>query len=175
VLGGHLGDLMVRARDAAHAVVKARATRGFCASVCRALLEARRDGIPGALALAELVAPPGELQPRVLASILAAQRRSSDEAEVVLGNDGTLRVVVLLALADAAGLRSYLERVERFARVRAHELGSRCEIRLSGWSLDASPLPSRPRDVEIALAALLRGADPTLESSTSRRRHGLVA
>jgi hypothetical protein len=175
VLGGHLGDLLVRAHDAAHEVVKPRATRVLCASVSRSLVEARRYGIPAALAIVELGAAPGEHQPRVLACSLAAHRRITDHAEIVLGSDGTLRVVVLLKLTGAAGLASYLARLEQLARERARELGTRCEIRVQGWSLDDSRLPRDPRAVEMVLATLLNSADPSSESPRPRRHHGLVA
>lgn len=173
VLGGHFGDLMVRARAAEHAVVNVRATRGFCASLSRSLAEARRHRIPSALAIVELAPSPGEHLPRVLACLVAAHRRITDEAEIVLGTDGALRVVVLLRLADASGLHSYLARTEAIAR--AHELGHRCAIRSGGWSLDESPLPSHPRELPAALAIWLHSADPSEDSSALRRRHGLVA
>lgn len=173
VLGGHFGDLMVRAHAAEHAVVNVRSTRGFCASVSRSLAEARRHAIPSALAIVELAPSPGEHLPRVLACLVAAHRRITDEAEIVLGTDGALRVVVLLRLADTAGLHSYLARTE--ALVRGHELGDRCAIRSGGWSLAEAPLPSQPRELPAALATWLHSADPSEDSSALRRRHGLVA
>jgi polysaccharide biosynthesis protein PelD len=173
VLGGHFGDLMVRARTAEHAVVNARATRGFCASVSRAIAEARRHDIPSALAIVELAPSGGDHPPRVLACLLAAHRRVTDEAEIVLGTDGALRVVVLLRLADSAGLHGYLARSAALAR--AHALGGRCAIRTGGWSLDEAPLPGHPRALAAALASWLHSADPSEDSSTARRRHGLVA
>jgi hypothetical protein len=173
VLGGHFGDLMVRARAAEHAVVNARATRGFCASVSRALAEARRCAIPSALAIVELAPSGSEHPPRVLACSLAAHRRITDEAEIVLGTDGALRVVVLLRLAGASGLHSYLARTEAVAR--DHALAGRCAIRVAGWSLDEAPLPGHPRALAAALASWLHSADPSEDSSTARRRHGLVA
>jgi len=173
VLGGHFGDLMVRAEAAEHAVVNPRASRGLCASVSRALVEARLFRIPSALAIVELAAAPGEHVPRVLACLLAAHRRVTDEAEIVIGSDGVLRVVVLLRLADAAGLHSYLARSEALAR--GHELGRCCAIRVHGWSLDEAPLPSHPRALAAALASWLHSAGPSEDSSTLRRRHGLVA
>jgi polysaccharide biosynthesis protein PelD len=173
VLGGHFGDLMVRAAAADHAVVHLRATRGFCASVSRSLVEARLHRIPSALAIVELAPSPGEHVPRVLACLLAAHRRITDESEIVIGTDGALRVVVLLRLADAAGLHSYLARSEALAR--GHELGGRCAICVRGWSLDDAPLPSHPRALAAALARWLHSAGPSEDSSTIRRRHGLVA
>jgi len=176
VLGGHLGDVMARARDASRAAALAQPTRAFCVNVSRSLREARRHGIPAALAIVELEASPGETQvPRLLARCLAAHRRITDDAEIVLGGGRTVRVVILLRLASAAGLRSYLARLEEVARVRAHELGTRCEIRLRGWSLDDSPLPRLPRQLEVGLAALLNNADLPSGTSVSRRRHGLLA
>jgi hypothetical protein len=175
VLGGHLGDLMVRAHDAGHEVVKARATRVLCANVSRSLVESHRHGIPAALVIVELRAAPGEHQPRILACSLAAHRRITDHAEIVLDTDGTLRVVILLRLASAAGLTSYLARLERFARERARELGTRSEIRVQGWSLDDSGLPRDPRALEVVLATLLNSADPSSGSHRPRRHHGLVA
>jgi len=173
VLGGQFGDLLVRAETAEHAVVNLRASRGFCASVSRSLVDARLSRIPSALAIVELAPSPGEHVPRVLACLLAAHRRITDEAEIVIGTDGALRVVILLRLADGPGLHSYLARSEALAR--GHELGSRCAIRVRGWSLDEAPLPSHPRALAAALAGWLHSADPSEDSSTVRRRHGLVA
>ena len=176
VLGGQLGDLIARARDAARAVAEAQPTRGFCASVSRSLHELRRYGIPAALAIVELEASPGETQmPRLLARCLAAHRRITDDAEIVVGRGRTVRVVILLKLTGAAGLRSYLARLEEVARARARELGTRCEIRLRGWSLAESPLPRHGRQLEVGLTALLNGAAQPSDSSRSRRRHGVPA
>jgi hypothetical protein len=172
VLGGHLGDLMARtlARP-----IDAHASRAFCTSVSRALGEARRHAVPGALAVVELRAAPGEHAPRLLACFLAAQRRVTDEAEIIVGDDGVVRVVVLLALTGAAGLRSYLARLDELARTRARELGTRCAVRLRGWSLHDAPLPRDPRELAAGLTTLLEEADLSSETSASRRRHGLVA
>jgi hypothetical protein len=176
VLGGHLGDVMARACNASRAVALAQPTRAFCVNVSRSLREARRHGIPAALAIVELEASPGETHvPRLLARCLAAHRRITDDAEIVVGGGRTVRVVILLSLASPAGLQSYLARLEEVARVRAHELGTRCEIRLRGWSLDDSPLPRLPRQLEVGLAALLNNADLPSGTSVSRRRHGLLA
>jgi hypothetical protein len=176
VLGGHLGDVIARALEPAATVVKGQPTRAFCASVSRALREARRHGIPAALAVVELEASPGESHvPRLLARCLAAHRRVTDEAEIVVDGTRTVRVVTLLKLASAAGLRSYCARLEQLARARAVELGSRCEIRLRGWSLSESPLPRQPRALGAGLAALLKTADPSSSTPVPRRRHGHVA
>jgi hypothetical protein len=176
VLGGHLGDLLARACDAAGAVVEAQPTHGFCARVSRSLHELRRHGIPAALAIVELEASPGETQmPRLLARCLAAHRRITDDAEIVIGRGRTVRVVILLRLTGVAGVRSYLARLEQVARVRARELGTRCEIRLRGWSLADCPLPRHGRQLEAGLAALLDDAAVPSDSSLSRRRHGVTA
>jgi hypothetical protein len=176
VLGGHLGDVMARARAASRAVVEVQPTRAFCANLSRALREARRHGVPAALAIVELEASPGETHvPRLLARCLAAHRRVTDDAEIVVDRSRTVRVVVLLRLAGAAGLRSYLTRLAKLARVRAQELGTRCEIRFHGWCLDDAPLPGHPRELEAGLAALLKNADPASGTSVSRRRHGVMA
>lgn len=175
ILGGRLGDLLARALEASRAVVEGHATRAFCASVRRSLRESRRYGIPAALAIIDLHAPPGETPPRLLAYRLAAHRRITDRAEIVVGEGGALHVVLLLELTAAAGLESYLARVDRLARACAEELGSRCEIGLRGWSLEDSPLARTPRDLELGLAALLNGGDRSSDLPLSRRRHGLVA
>jgi hypothetical protein len=175
VLGGHLGDVMARARDASRAVA-AQPTHAFCASARRALHELRRYGIPAALAIVELEASPGETHvPRLLARCLAAHRRLGDDAEIVVGGGRTVRVVVLLRLTGALGLRSYLARLEQVARLRAHELGTRCEIRLRGWSLDEVPLPGRGSQLEIGLAALLNNAALPSGTSLPRRHHDVMA
>jgi polysaccharide biosynthesis protein PelD len=171
VLGAHLGDVMARLVRP----VDSQATRAFCTSVSRALGQARRHAIPGALAVVELAAAPGEHPPRLLACFLAAQRRITDQAEVIVGDDGIVRVVVLLALAGAPGLRSYLARLDELARARARELGVRVTVRLRGWSLHDAPLPRDPRELAASLVTLLGDADPSSETSASRRRHGLVA
>ena len=176
VLGGHLGDLVARASDASHAVVEAQPTRAFCASVSRSVHELRRYGVPASLAIAVLEASPGETHvPRILAHCLAAHRRITDDAEIVVGRGRTVQVVILLRLTGALGLRSYLTRLEEVARARARELGTRCEIRLRGWSLDEAPLPRQRRQLAVGLAALLSGAEIASDTSQSRRRHGVVA
>jgi len=113
---------------------------------------------------------------------VAAHRRATDDAEIVADGDGTLRIVILLKLAGAAGLPCYLARTGELARARARELGARCHIRLRGWSLDDAPLPSHPRELEAGLATLLRNAAParTANAPSSgtpppRRHHGIVA
>jgi len=176
VLGGHFGDLLARACDAGRAVVEAQPTRAFCARVGRSLHELRRHGIPAALAIVELEASPGETHvPRLLARCLAAHRRITDDAEIVVDGSRTVQVVILLALTGAAGLRSYLARLEEIARARARELGTRCEIRLRGWSLDDAPLPRHGRALDVDLAGLLGRAASPSGASLSRRRHGVVA
>jgi hypothetical protein len=175
VLGGCLGDVMARARDASR-VVEAQPTRAFCASVRRAIQELRRYGIPAALAIVELEASPGETQtPRLLARCVAAHRRLTDDAEIVVGRGRTVRVVILLKLTGAIGLQSYLARLEKVARTRAQELGTCCEIRLRGWSLEEVPLPTRGRQLEAGLAALLNNAELASGAAHVRRRRGLLA
>jgi hypothetical protein len=175
VLGGRLGDVMASARDAARAV-EAKPRRAFCASVGRALQELRRHAIPAALAIVELEGSPTETHvPRLLARCVAAHRRLTDDAEIVIGRGRTVRVVILLRLTGAIGLASYLARLEQVARTRAHELGSRCEIRLRGWSLEDVPLPRRGRPLEVGLAAFLNNAEIPSGTSLSRRRDGLLA
>lgn len=172
VLGGRLGDVLAGALEASRAIADAP-TRAFCATVSRSRLDARRYGIPAALVIVEVAGAPGEHPPRLLACCLAAHRRITDDAEIIAGTDGTLRVVVLLRLTGAAGLQRYLARLDGLAHARADELGARCDIRLRGWSLDEAPLPRHPRALELGLAALL-DADP-LETPVSRGRHDLVA
>jgi hypothetical protein len=174
VLSGRLGDLVARALDPAGPVVEGHARRTFCASVRRSLRASRRYGIPAALAVIDLLAAPGEHPPRLLAYGVAAHRRITDDAEIVVGDDGALRIAVLLELTTAAGLASYLGRLEPLARARAGELGTRCEVRLRGWALDESPLARYPRGLESSLAALLNGSDRSSETLPGRR-HDLVA
>src|SRR5262249_48485911 len=136
------------------------------------LHELHRHGIPGALAVVELEASPGETHvPRLLARCLAAHRRITDDAEIVVGSGRTVRIVILLALTGAAGVRSFPARHGEAARARARELGTRCEIRLRGWSLDEAPLPRRG---ELGLSAVLDHADSP-PGPPSRRRHGRLA
>jgi polysaccharide biosynthesis protein PelD len=185
VLGGRLGDLLSRAHDVARAVVEEQPSRAFCATVSRSLVDARRHGIPHALAIAELKTFTGtHHEQRLLARCLAAHRRLTDDAEIVIDRDGTLRILFLLRLASDAGLTSYLARIERLARIRAEELGTDCHIQLRGWSLDDVPLPARPRDLEAALSVLVKSAlsspaalpsSSASSSQTSRRHHDVLA
>jgi hypothetical protein len=135
------------------------------------MADARRHGVPSSLVMVDIRGAAGRPSGHRLAARLAAQRRLTDDAAVLLDAEAHAAVAILLRLAGAAGLESYRARLERFVR---EDLGAGAGVSIRAWVLADSSLPGRPSQVQAALTALAEGTSRTRERG-SRRRHAVLA
>lgn len=167
LLGGHVGDAI------GGALAPALRAQRFFRSVSRAVEDAHGRGVPACLVMVDVRAAAGQLPAgQRLAARLAAQRRLTDDAAVLLDAGAHAAVAILLRFAGADGLERYRARLERF--VREH-LGAGAGISIRAWLLPDSFLPRRPSQVQAFLTNLAMEGTSTTRERGSRRRHAALA
>ncbi|HET6923588.1 MAG TPA: PelD GGDEF domain-containing protein, partial [Anaeromyxobacteraceae bacterium] len=139
----------------------------------RAMEDAHGRGVPACLVMVDVRAAPGQVPAgHRLAARLAAQRRLTDDAAVLLDAGARAAVALLLRFAGADGLERYRARLEQFVR---EDLGAGAGISIRAWLLPDSFLPRRPSQVQAFLTDLaVEGTSRTRERG-SRRRHAALA